>query len=493
MGIGYEGLSGQAYRKRYNDLVTNPTPEMIEEAKAHAHDLTFTNVPSEFVQKSMDLLNHFPVVRYLAPFVGTPSQILARINEFGPMTGALSKEYRDAYLKGGEARRHMRARTAVGTTLLLTGMKLRDEGIISTGHYENTNYKYKYSQLEPEFGFYVGTDDAGNPQYFDLRRNGGPMGVVLLAGAIANDFLSGAQTQQEMDDAIEVTQMLGAMLGMIAEDAWLPDTLNIVDDMINGRAGPVEQWALRTAQGWVPYSSLMREFDRKYHGGLDLRPKASGGAGGKDESFTEQLFEMLEQTKLHYGRRAFWSSPDRNTYPDLDIYGEPKRHFNPPAPEGQNYSASPMGYLSGSAWLYGRKDPLSKEILELKPNVGKRVSPTSVSSFRGFSDVIEYTPEEHHWINQKLGRTFFERATEMVNDATFQEIEVPAIKRDLLTKVYNDSKKLAIRLAELGDPENPDNTQFPELVARKQQSMTRARLKFFSFGQQQQQTQLEPR
>lgn len=113
-----EGLIGDAFNQRIVDIIQKPSEEMMELAVKNAEYQTFTNPLGPIGKRVQQLSNSHPALKFIMPFVRTPTNILKYANERTPF-GLLSKEIRDNI--GGKngiiARDTQIARLALGTAV----------------------------------------------------------------------------------------------------------------------------------------------------------------------------------------------------------------------------------------------------------------------------------------------------------------------------------------------------------------------------------------
>ena len=135
-----EGLDGDAFAARVQQLTTNPPPEMMEAARQGATDQTLMNQGGELTQKVGDLFDHrfaslggFPALKLIDPFVKIGANVMSQaLMERSPL-GVLNADIRANLMgrNGPIARDTQIARIAVGSALGATAIGLAMQGLIT--------------------------------------------------------------------------------------------------------------------------------------------------------------------------------------------------------------------------------------------------------------------------------------------------------------------------------------------------------------------------
>lgn len=110
---------------KYEDLLKNPTPEMMDEATKYARYCTFMDEPGRITKHIEEIRKPYGV--FIIPFVRTISNLLARGIEMTPSIGLLGKS---KYKKTREYS-DILAKQAVGVTIGLIIAKMCDEGLVT--------------------------------------------------------------------------------------------------------------------------------------------------------------------------------------------------------------------------------------------------------------------------------------------------------------------------------------------------------------------------
>lgn len=115
--------------KRYEELVNDPTPGMMMNAKDFAQYQTFTNVQGDTMRAFNRIVNNNLALKILMPFVRTPANILSFSLERSPFA-VLSSRFHQEMAAGGHRANLAMAKVSLGTMTMLAGLDLAANGII---------------------------------------------------------------------------------------------------------------------------------------------------------------------------------------------------------------------------------------------------------------------------------------------------------------------------------------------------------------------------
>ncbi len=115
---------------RMQELIANPTKDMLEGAAQKAKYLTFRSTPGKFMGLTNALRHEFPTLRFVVPFMNVVGNLMKFGVERSPVAPAM-KGVREAFRKGGPDAYAATARMLTGTFLLGLGMDLTFAGRIT--------------------------------------------------------------------------------------------------------------------------------------------------------------------------------------------------------------------------------------------------------------------------------------------------------------------------------------------------------------------------
>lgn len=127
-----EGLVGDALNQRIASLMMNPTEEIMKLAIKNAEYQTFTKKLGPTGAALQRLISTNPLIKFVFPFVRTPTNILKYAGERTPLA-VLSKEIREnlSGRNGSIARDTQLARMAIGTTIAVAYSTLASEELVT--------------------------------------------------------------------------------------------------------------------------------------------------------------------------------------------------------------------------------------------------------------------------------------------------------------------------------------------------------------------------
>lgn len=128
-----EGLQGEAKQAFIRDQMAHPDKELAERAWKEAQYLTFTNKPGHITQAILRVTREHPVLRFILPFIRTPSNIIRFFAQRTPVAPILMREVREQLAAGGRERDIAMARIMTGSAIGGLVMSLALDGLITGG------------------------------------------------------------------------------------------------------------------------------------------------------------------------------------------------------------------------------------------------------------------------------------------------------------------------------------------------------------------------
>jgi hypothetical protein len=129
-----EGLTGDKFNVRMQQLIADPTDDMIALGKKHAAYQTFTNSLGPTGRSIQAFANSHVVAKFIAPFIRTPVNIAKYAGERSPL-GFFMKEAREnlSGRNGQAAVDTQQARILMGTTVMGAAAYFAWNGLITDG------------------------------------------------------------------------------------------------------------------------------------------------------------------------------------------------------------------------------------------------------------------------------------------------------------------------------------------------------------------------
>ena len=171
-----EGLFGRVHAQRVNELMDNPTEEMLEKSKLAGEILTFTNKLGRAGNAWLNFRRDVPGMAVVMPFVRTPVNLIAAATRRTPLSPILGDVRRDLRGKNGQAAKNLaQARIIMGSAAMgvlaqyaldgkITGSPPKDPAVRSVWRLNGIqpwsvkvgDQWYSYQRLEP-FSMMLGT------------------------------------------------------------------------------------------------------------------------------------------------------------------------------------------------------------------------------------------------------------------------------------------------------------------------------------------------
>lgn len=221
-----EGLKGSALRARADELMANPTGEMMSAAADAALYKTYQRPLGPAMQSVSNALQKAPVLRLFIPFIRTPTNLLKYAIERSP-AAPLLKEVRTEFMAGGAKRDVAIARMVMGTGLGAIVAGLATQGKITGNGPADPSAK---RALEAN-GWQPYSLRVGN-EWVSYRRLD-PWATVIGTAADAVELQS-AMTDKQAQDAGAV--LVGAMTQNLASKTWLSGLSDLIDAVTDPQA-----------------------------------------------------------------------------------------------------------------------------------------------------------------------------------------------------------------------------------------------------------------
>lgn len=241
--IGYrQELWGQAFRKaqqekqglkRAYELMRNPD-EISPNTHLDAVDIgryqTFTNPLGEFGQKFQRLIQKYPGLRFIFPFVRTPVNIVNYAFERTP-AGMLTDRYKQAIKKGGREADLARAKIAVGAAIGSSVLYYANAGLI-TGRGPSDSRK---RSILMETGWQPYSIKIGD-SYYNYNRFE-PVGILFGITADISDIGKYIDRKLTDEEQVEIGKLMSMLSASFTENitnktflTGLSDTIEMIND-----------------------------------------------------------------------------------------------------------------------------------------------------------------------------------------------------------------------------------------------------------------------
>lgn len=399
------GLTGDAFKQRVADIVTNPSDLQMEAAQKAAAYQTFTQSLGPTGRALQSLANSNPLLKVVIPFIRTPTNILkyayertpvAAINPWGDMGREIRANLSGA--NGGAAMDTQMARLAVGTMIGTAFMAMAIEGDVTGGGPSDPRERamLKASGWQP-YSLKIGESYYA----YDWLD---PFATIM--GVSADMAETGERAVEEDPELGKVAAML---FGSISKNLMSKLSLRGASDLIEAVSDPDrygEQY-IRNMAGTVV-------------------PSVIGQAARAQDPVQREARDWMDQIKSRIpGLRE-------TLFPSRNVWGEP---ITPEGAVGPDYG-SPLRTSTIS------DDPVNERMVALKLWPAK-----PGRTIRG----VELTEQQYDDYTRTAGRLAKMRLDAIVANPQFANAP-DFVQRDIMDKMIDDSRESARTLIMAQNP-----------------------------------------
>jgi len=347
----------------YNFYRYNPDIATVKTAKNQGEYFTFTNSLGTHGLKAASALRGVPSLRYIFPFINTPTNIVKMGLNHG-LYGNLTKDLKVALMSSDVvAKDAARAKIAMGTAAPLAIMAMMDEDRI-TGRIDmaTTNGRFKASQKMPQYSLRVGDEWYSYERIEPLRSILGLYATMIDAYKHIEPYDKDGQPNPLMD---QITFTGIAPIIQTMGDNYMLNEIGGVLDLLTATSvgNPDEFFDVfkRTAANMVVPSALRQVnkvyFDDAYRQADTFLQKLSQGIPGLSQSLPP--------------RRTLWG-------------------------DEQHYSQGvPFGILAAVSSTGVKNDFIDNAMIELEVNIPNVPKYVYFEAGKGQPPVkVELTPEQ---------------------------------------------------------------------------------------------------
>lgn len=339
-----EGLSGDALAHRAADLIADPTPEMLAEARAFAKKATYQD-PMSWVGNLASAIRRGPnvdakarelraagglsnralatgieswqtVSQHLLPFIHISDRVAASITDYIP----LSKPRRLAELVAEQSPEaaDLIARQVVGGALGMAGVALANQGLLVGAAPRDEKLRNDfYADGKQPYSLLMGG------RWVPMRDALGPLAGPFVAAAVYHDHL---QVGEDPSQAVSGMTLSTASYMLDASYmSTLQDVLQAVNEERGGAGAKLQSAAARVAGGYVPYSGLLRNvataLDPRVVEKEDFSDEISAGLPGLREDLPSRYDALGQPLEMATGPAGGFSPivPTESQLADPDL------------------------------------------------------------------------------------------------------------------------------------------------------------------------------
>lgn len=289
-----EGLSDDEFVRVMSSYIENPPKAAQSQADDMALYMTFQTPLGERGQQVQSIVNKTPGLKFLAPFIRTPTNLFKMA--FGEMTplGLLSSSFkaRQDWAAGGARRHMMMARQAMGMSFAMSAATMTASGRITGGGPSDSKARSTLMATGwRPYSIKVENPMTGDIEYHSYARIE-PLAFII--GSVADftemtqwsDF-EGEEGQRDMDE------MAAAIVAGIAQNTMSKTFVRGMSDFTQAMNDPTRyfgSWIEGFGEALVPFSALRRDLTKIQDPTIraaweytDKLKKSSGIAGWADD------------------------------------------------------------------------------------------------------------------------------------------------------------------------------------------------------------------
>lgn len=392
------GLEGDEAKKYLNDLMANPTPDMIKEMEDFALDITFQKPLGEIGQAVQNVVHKMPALKIFLPFIKTPTNLMKQAYLERTPLGMFTEQYKADITAGGARADMARAKMVNGTMIAMSALGWAMNGSI-TGSNPKDN---KIREMRQETGWrprsFVFKNDDGTKEYISYDK-AEPFSYLL--GTVADIVEYNEQIMYDDPNTDEDEQLAEGITSLVA--AFTVNTLD--KSFMTGMSALMEaasdpkrhgkDYISNLVSASIPFAGLRR----------DIAKSA--------DDLSKEAFTMVE--KLKRGTPGFNSElPDR-----LDNYGDPVRFDT---------------VLSPWSKVLETTDPVKLEIMRL----AKDTRQVPVSRPRKEVEGVKLTADQYHNLIK------YTRKEMLVNGLNYRDTLEEVINSEMYLDAPTDDARVLI-------------------------------------------------
>lgn len=214
-----EGLRGEEAKARIANLAADPTDEMFQQALEYGQYLTFQQKLGPFAQKVSSIASENLPLKFLLPFVRTPTNLMKFATERSPAAPLLA-EWRKDFLAGGEKRDMAVAKMMVGTGFGLAMYQAAANGqITGSAPSDPRRTRLLYADGWKPYSIKIGDT------FYSYKRLD-PFSTTIGVAADMATLPEGMTEKQREDKA---TLLVASIMGNLASKTWLSGASSFIE------------------------------------------------------------------------------------------------------------------------------------------------------------------------------------------------------------------------------------------------------------------------
>lgn len=291
-----KGFEGAALKNFVRDYMTNPTVQVHKEGLEFAKKNTFQNDLGTAGKSVQRVVNQIPALRFIMPFIRTPTNIIKYAGHHTPFINKLSSQMKEDLAAGGARAELAKAKVATGSMMFAVAGFLASQGLIAGGAHED--YRNGRNNLIGRQSYSVKLGD----KWHSFSRLD-PFGLFF---GLTADMAELIQHSPEEEWGEIAGGLILAFSQNLASKTYLKGLIDFTDGIMNshGDATKTEKWLTSFTSSFIPnfmnqtnrihFDKQMKEvnefvdnFKRRVYG-------ASGGVMAKRNQLTGEIINYKD-------------------------------------------------------------------------------------------------------------------------------------------------------------------------------------------------------
>tara|TARA_R100000231_G_C5330041_1_gene166127 strand:+ start:376 stop:4089 length:3714 start_codon:yes stop_codon:yes gene_type:complete len=403
-------------------------------AMRYAQESTYTQDLTGIFKRMQDIVNEYPILRQVVPFVRTPVNLMLNIVDRTPL-GLIRKQVRENFLgrNGPELMAQARGQLAVGTSLMVYASMLYREGYITgvqgTVVGEKTTTSRDLAELRKSGGtlpyaFRYFDEKSGTYKYIQFGR-ADPFGAFFGVVADYNEVYTKLTEEEAKRVGGDILLMLAQQGGDVSD--YISPTAKISNALQAGSSSISRNLFSKTyLKGLADFMQVLTE---------DNPNKLARYVNSKVGSFIPNIYTKLVNDPFYRDVRSILDEAKKRTGTGevelkYDFRGQPLKIQGDETDRLINGMFNPFAYSEQS------KDPVASEILSLGVNV-----PKMNEKLQGNIDLTLFVNDKGQTGYNRLqeilretkigGKTLDQALLKLINSKSYDKLSEPIVIDDL--------------------------------------------------------------
>lgn len=413
-----EGLEGEAFTQRVNDIIANPPEDLHIAADQTARYLTLQDTLSgdnwvEVLGQAGAKIASLPMGKYILPFIKTPTNAAEYVLERTPM-GLTMKSVRDDIAAGGAKRDMAVAKMTMGSTIAGIAATYAWSGQITGRGPDDPKIR---AEMQAN-GWQANSVRMGDKWVSYNRLD--PVGMLIGSAADAMDIM---RYSDDEDAKAAVAAAVAVGFGeSLMNKTYLTGLSDVLDVIKNNDAGDSKlqrgvNYGAKFAGSWVP---AWVNFTRQVGDDVVREPS-------KADPLTQTIDTLRNRTP----------GLSKDVPPKLDLFGEPVRV--------ESFPMNPMKSATP------KDDPVLEEIQRNRTAIttpGSKVTvdvPGVSTTVRVDLLAVDHSGWLLHDYRQKVGELARPKAERVIKSAEYRNPKAsPEERSKLLLEAFSDARAEAL-------------------------------------------------